>query len=174
MSIRSIAASSVIAGVLSILAVACSAAPESTTETAASCNEALTNSCLPKFCMTGHHWSQDYCECLPNCVDNKECMNGSHWDPETCQCAANCVQKQMCMAGQDWDATVCHCNGVSKADLRECVFSGACGLHAVMQATRASTGCGSCKPLVKELVDRLTRERGEHRLPQFVPAGVDA
>jgi nitrite reductase (NADH) large subunit len=72
------------------------------------------------------------------------------------------------------DTTVCHCNGVSKADLRECVFSGACGLHAVMQATRASTGCGSCKPLVKELVDRLTRERGEHRLPQFVPAGVEA
>ena len=72
------------------------------------------------------------------------------------------------------EATICHCNGVCKADLRECVLSGACGLHAVMQATRAGTGCGSCKPLVKELVDRFTRERGEHRLPQFVPAGVEA
>ncbi len=67
-------------------------------------------------------------------------------------------------------ATVCHCNGVTKGDLRECVLSGACGLHAVVQATRAGTGCGSCKPLVKELVDRFAREGAEHRLPALPPA----
>jgi hypothetical protein len=109
MTIRSIAAPGLIAGVLSILAVACSAAPEGTSEPAASGNEALTNQCLPKSCMVDHHWSQAYCECLPNCVDNKACMVGQHWDPETCQCAADCHQIQMCMVGQHFDATVCHC-----------------------------------------------------------------
>jgi nitrite reductase (NADH) large subunit len=55
------------------------------------------------------------------------------------------------------DTAVCHCNGVCKGDIRECVEGGAAGLHAVMQATRAGTGCGSCRTLVKALVDRTVR-----------------
>jgi len=46
------------------------------------------------------------------------------------------------------EATVCHCNAVTKADLRECIAGGAQGLHDVVRATRAGTGCGSCKLLV--------------------------
>ncbi|MFN3648853.1 MAG: FAD-dependent oxidoreductase [Armatimonadota bacterium] len=65
------------------------------------------------------------------------------------------------LAEMEDDATVCHCNGVSKGDLLECLAGGACGLHAVMQATRAGTGCGSCKTLVKALVDRGLRETRE-------------
>ncbi|MCC2673011.1 MAG: nitrite reductase large subunit, partial [Armatimonadetes bacterium] len=52
------------------------------------------------------------------------------------------------------DATVCHCNGVSKGDILECVAGGGCSLQAVMRATRAGTGCGSCKGLVRVLVER--------------------
>jgi nitrite reductase (NADH) large subunit len=51
------------------------------------------------------------------------------------------------------DATVCHCNGVSKGEIRECAASGAASMHAVMQLTRAGTGCGSCKSLVRALLE---------------------
>jgi len=53
------------------------------------------------------------------------------------------------------DSAVCHCNGVSKGDIRECVAGGGCSLQAVMRATRAGTGCGSCKSLVRVLVERF-------------------
>ena len=56
------------------------------------------------------------------------------------------------------DETVCHCNAVRKRDLRECVAGGAHGAQDVVRATRAGTGCGSCKLLVKALVDRFVGE----------------
>lgn len=56
------------------------------------------------------------------------------------------------------DETVCHCNAVCKRDLRECVAGGAHGVQDVVRATRAGTGCGSCKLLVKALVDRFVGE----------------
>jgi nitrite reductase (NADH) large subunit len=55
------------------------------------------------------------------------------------------------------EATVCHCNGVSKGEIRECVLGGGTSLHSVMRATRAGTGCGSCKTLVRALVDRCVK-----------------
>jgi nitrite reductase (NADH) large subunit len=48
---------------------------------------------------------------------------------------------------------VCNCNGVSKAALGECVTLGKRTPKAVMLATRAGMGCGSCKRLVSELVE---------------------
>jgi len=51
------------------------------------------------------------------------------------------------------DAQVCNCNGVSKAAIGACVAGGARSGSAVMKATRAGMGCGSCKSLVGELVD---------------------
>ena len=111
MSIRSFATTGILAGVFGILAAACSAAPENTTNepAATSGSEALTNSCLPKFCMTGHHWSQSLCECVPNCHDVIDCKVDDHWDPETCLCAPDCHQVEMCMAWQHFDSSVCHC-----------------------------------------------------------------
>ncbi len=50
------------------------------------------------------------------------------------------------------DAQVCNCNGVSKAAIGACVAGGARTATAVMNATRAGKGCGSCKSLVGELV----------------------
>src|SRR5687767_9118624 len=43
-------------------------------------------------------------------------------------------------------ARVCDCNDVSKAQIVEAVLQGARSVHAVCDATRASTGCGSCRP----------------------------
>ena len=51
------------------------------------------------------------------------------------------------------DAQVCNCNGISKGAIGACVAAGKRTPSAVMDATRAGKGCGSCKSLVKELVD---------------------
>ncbi len=50
------------------------------------------------------------------------------------------------------DAQVCNCNGVTKAAIGACVAGGARTPKAVMGATRAGMGCGSCKSLVGEVV----------------------
>ncbi|MDO9712635.1 nitrite reductase large subunit NirB [Paracraurococcus lichenis] len=50
------------------------------------------------------------------------------------------------------EAQVCNCNGVSKAAIGQCVAGGQRSLAAVMNATRAGKGCGSCKGLVSDLV----------------------
>ncbi len=49
------------------------------------------------------------------------------------------------------EAQVCNCNGVSKAAIGAAVAEGAQTLTAVMNATRAGKGCGSCKGLVTEV-----------------------
>jgi nitrite reductase (NADH) large subunit len=51
------------------------------------------------------------------------------------------------------DSQVCNCNGVSKGDLCGAVAGGCGTVGAVMDATRAGKGCGSCKSLVKQIVE---------------------
>ena len=50
-------------------------------------------------------------------------------------------------------ALICNCNGVTKAQIIEAVLGGARSLGAVCEATRASTGCGSCKPEVQAILE---------------------
>ena len=50
------------------------------------------------------------------------------------------------------DAQVCNCNGVAKSEIGACVAAGRRTPKLVMEGTRAGLGCGSCKPLVSELV----------------------
>ena len=50
------------------------------------------------------------------------------------------------------DATVCNCNGVSAGKIRACIAEGANDISLVMTATRAGTGCGSCKNLVRDFL----------------------
>jgi nitrite reductase (NADH) large subunit len=50
------------------------------------------------------------------------------------------------------DTQVCNCNGVTKGAIGACVAAGQRTTTAVMNATRAGKGCGSCKSLVTELV----------------------
>jgi nitrite reductase (NADH) large subunit len=57
-------------------------------------------------------------------------------------------------------AQICDCNAVSKATLVHAILEGARGLQAVCNATRAGTGCGSCRPQIQELVDLVCRELG--------------
>ncbi len=50
------------------------------------------------------------------------------------------------------DTQICNCNGVNKGAIAACAAGGATSVGAVMKATRAGTGCGSCKDQVAEIV----------------------
>lgn len=50
-------------------------------------------------------------------------------------------------------ATVCSCNSVSAGTIRAAVGSSCSDLGCVKKCTRAGTSCGSCVPLVKQLVN---------------------
>jgi nitrite reductase (NADH) large subunit len=50
-------------------------------------------------------------------------------------------------------AQICDCNAVSKRRIVEAVLTGARGLRAIRDRTRASTGCGSCTPEVQKIID---------------------
>ena len=55
-------------------------------------------------------------------------------------------------------AQVCNCNGVCKGDIVDAIRAQGLGsTQEVVAVTRAGSGCGSCKPLVREL---LAIERG--------------
>jgi nitrite reductase (NADH) large subunit len=56
-------------------------------------------------------------------------------------------------AEMDDDVQVCNCNGVSKGAIAACVRGGTPSVAGVMAATRAGKGCGSCKPLVTQIVE---------------------
>ncbi|MGB5496756.1 MAG: FAD-dependent oxidoreductase [Sedimenticolaceae bacterium] len=53
-----------------------------------------------------------------------------------------------------WPAAtmVCQCTGVSRGAISEAIALGACSQEAIAKATGASTVCGSCKPLVSDLL----------------------
>lgn len=57
-------------------------------------------------------------------------------------------------AEMDDTVQVCNCNGVSKGALVACVKVGTNSVGGVMAATRAGKGCGSCKSLVAQIVER--------------------
>jgi nitrite reductase (NADH) large subunit len=51
------------------------------------------------------------------------------------------------------DAQVCNCNGISKKSLVDVVRGGCSTVAGAMEATRAGKGCGSCKLLVRQVVE---------------------
>lgn len=55
---------------------------------------------------------------------------------------------------REWPASaiVCNCRGVDKATLIDAQLSGCSSVEALSQCTGASTVCGSCKPLLADLV----------------------
>jgi NAD(P)H-dependent nitrite reductase large subunit len=50
-------------------------------------------------------------------------------------------------------ALICNCNGVTKAQIIESVLEGARSVRGVSDATRACTGCGSCRPEVQAIIE---------------------
>lgn len=57
-------------------------------------------------------------------------------------------------------ATICSCHNVSKGDIVAAMDGGACSLAEVKSETAASTGCGGCAALLKNIVDDEMAARG--------------
>ncbi|UVE94971.1 nitrite reductase large subunit NirB [Dietzia sp. B32] len=51
------------------------------------------------------------------------------------------------------DAQICSCNAVTKGTLREAICGGACDVPALKACTRAGTSCGSCLPLMRQVLE---------------------
>lgn len=53
-----------------------------------------------------------------------------------------------------WPAAsvICQCTGVTRGNISEAIALGACNPEAITLATGASSVCGSCKPLVREML----------------------
>jgi nitrite reductase (NADH) large subunit len=72
------------------------------------------------------------------------------------------------------EAQVCNCNGVSKGRLAAAVKAGSRSLKALCDATRAGTGCGSCKPQLEEILaavagDAMVEDPAAHYYVRGVP-----
>ena len=61
--------------------------------------------------------------------------------------------KQMSIEEMSLDTQVCNCNDVSKGALLACMKNGKRSAKAVMEATRAGMGCGSCKSMVSQVIE---------------------
>ncbi|QIB65748.1 nitrite reductase large subunit NirB [Kineobactrum salinum] len=57
-------------------------------------------------------------------------------------------------------ATVCSCHNVTKGDIVGAIDGGCCSLAEIKSGTRASTGCGGCAAMLKNLVDDELSARG--------------
>jgi nitrite reductase (NADH) large subunit len=53
------------------------------------------------------------------------------------------------------DAQICNCNGVTKGRLKMAIAEGCRSLRTLCDATRAGTGCGSCKSQVEQVLGAL-------------------
>ncbi|APY12640.1 nitrite reductase large subunit [Seonamhaeicola sp. S2-3] len=59
------------------------------------------------------------------------------------------------------EAQVCSCESVTKGQICEAIESGeANDLASVVSCTKAGTGCGGCKPMVKDLTDATLKSLG--------------
>ena len=54
-------------------------------------------------------------------------------------------------------AQICSCNNVTKGDLSEAIAGGCCDVPCLKQCTQAGTSCGSCVPLLKQLLEARGR-----------------
>jgi nitrite reductase (NADH) large subunit len=68
---------------------------------------------------------------------------------------ANSEKKEASLADLPDSHQICDCNGVCKGTIVAAIKNGKCTVPAVGKATRAGTGCGSCKKLVKGLIEAV-------------------
>ncbi len=76
------------------------------------------------------------------------------------------------MAALPNTATICSCHNVTKGDLLSAMDEGCCSFADVKEATAASTGCGGCAAMVKNLVDEELTRRGvvvDHSICEHFP-----
>jgi nitrite reductase (NADH) large subunit len=71
------------------------------------------------------------------------------------------------------DAQICNCNGVSKGQILHAIRQGCSSVTKIGAATRAGTGCGSCKTQIAELATSAkgagSSDASEHWYVQGIP-----
>lgn len=66
------------------------------------------------------------------------------------------------------EAVICSCESVLKGDITGCVLSGSCSsVKDVAKATKATSGCGGCKPMVADLVKASLESMGQTVKPKI-------
>ena len=61
---------------------------------------------------------------------------------------------------------VCTCNGVGEDEIRRAAAAGEETVRSVARATRATTGCGSCRSEVEEILAEMRAARAAERTPR--------
>jgi nitrite reductase (NADH) large subunit len=71
------------------------------------------------------------------------------------------------------DAQICNCNGVSKGRLVDAIRGGFRTLASLSGATRAGTGCGTCKAQLRAILNSVAGgpEARSYLPPPFAPTG---
>lgn len=64
-------------------------------------------------------------------------------------------------------AIVCNCMGVTRGTCAKAIDDGASSIDALMNATSASTVCGSCRPLLSELLGGIVKAEKLHNFKSF-------
>jgi nitrite reductase (NADH) large subunit len=60
------------------------------------------------------------------------------------------------------EALICSCEAISKGAICGAVNDGATSLDAVKKCTKATTGCGGCAPMVKDLINGTRKAGGQY------------
>ncbi len=69
------------------------------------------------------------------------------------------------------DKQICDCNGVCKSKIVDAIKAGKTTVKAVGKATRAGTGCGSCKKMITGLIEAIAGEvKADPSEAWYVPA----
>jgi nitrite reductase (NADH) large subunit len=56
---------------------------------------------------------------------------------------------------------ICNCNEVPKGRIVQAIRDGQCSVAQIGECTRAGTGCGTCQPLLAQLIDAYGPNRGK-------------
>ncbi|MEL6193038.1 MAG: nitrite reductase large subunit NirB [Bacteroidota bacterium] len=68
------------------------------------------------------------------------------------------------------EAVICSCENVTKGSICSAITSGSChDLKGVAKLTKANTGCGGCKPMVKDLINGSLASMGKTVKPTICP-----
>ncbi len=68
------------------------------------------------------------------------------------------------------DTQICNCNAVAKGQITAAIAEGKCSVTALGECTRAGTGCGTCQPLLAQLIDLYAPAGGKPRSVNKVEA----
>jgi len=67
---------------------------------------------------------------------------------------------QLGVEDMDDDAQICSCNDVSKGDICTAIADGCCTVKKLGMCTKAGSGCGGCKPMVKKILNHQLQQLG--------------